>query len=61
MKTHPSADPNPELHVDELGENQWAWRYVEGDMELNSNETFATREEAADKARRAYPDVALTE
>lgn len=61
MKTHPSADPTPELHVDEVGDDRWAFRYVEGDMELNSNETFATREEAADKARRAYPDVALTE
>ncbi len=61
MKTPRSADPNPELHVDAVGDDQWAWRYVEGDMELNSNETFASREEAADKARRAYPDVDLAD
>ena len=61
MKTHQSADPTPELHVDEVGENHWAWRYVEGDMELNSNETFTSRDQAADNARRAYPDVDLTD
>ena len=57
MKTHQSADPPPELHVDTLGDDRWTWRYVEGDMELHSNEMYATREEAADRARRAYPDV----
>lgn len=58
MKTHRSAEAAPELHVDEV-EGRWAFRYVEGDMELNSDETVATREEATDYARRAYPDVEL--
>ena len=61
MKTHQSADPDPELHVDPVGDDMWTWRYVEGDMELHSNETYSSREEAADKARRAYPDVELAE
>lgn len=61
MQTHPSADAKPELHVDAIEDDRWTWRYVEGDMELHSNETYSSRDEAADRARRAYPDVEVSE
>ena len=60
MKTSQPADATPALHVEPLGD-QWTWRYVEGDLELHSNETYPTEEEAADRARRAYPDVELAD
>lgn len=46
-----------ELRVDDLDGGRWSWRYVEPGVELNSNETYTSREAAADAARRAYPDL----
>lgn len=56
-KTSPRAEATPELHVDALEGGRWTWRYVEGDLQLCSNETYGSQEQAADRARRAYPDV----
>ena len=61
MKTSQPADAQPELHVEPIGEDRWTWRFVQGDLELQSNENYATRDVAADRARRAYPDVELAE
>jgi hypothetical protein len=54
--------PRAELQV-VAAEERWTWRYVEPDtgVELDSNETFASREAAVDWARRAYPDVPFAE
>ena len=59
MKTPPPADPRPQIHIDPVEDERWTWRYVEREtgIELHSNETFSSREAAADWARRAYPDV----
>lgn len=55
-----TTSPTPaELHIDQVDDDAWTWRFVEGDLELNSNETYDTRDAAADAARRAYPDLAL--
>ncbi len=63
MKTSRPADPRPQLHVDSLGDDRWTWRYVEQEtgLELHSNETFSSRELAAEWAQRAYPDVPLAD
>ena len=53
-----------ELRVDPIEDDGWSWRFVEPDLdpavELNSNETYSTREAAADAARRAYPDLEVS-
>ena len=52
-----------QLHIERYGDDHWTWRYVEAasGVELHSNETFTSREAAADWARRAYPDVPFAE
>ena len=57
MKTRPS--PDPKLVVTQLRGGRWRWCYCDEPtgVTLESNETYATREEAADWSRRAYPDV----
>jgi hypothetical protein len=52
-----------ELHVDSIVDERWAWRYVEPGtgLELHSNETYGTRQAAAEAARRAYPDLSLAD
>ena len=65
MKTHPPAEPDDgpvaDLDVFPLDDGRWAWRYLEPAtrIELNSNEAYASREEAEAAARRAYPDISL--
>ncbi len=51
--------PGAVLDVYRGGDGRWGWVYreTEGDFELCSNRTFATKEEAAESARLAYPDV----
>ena len=71
MKTHPPAEPDEgpvagpvaDLDVYPLDDGRWAWRYLEPAtrIELNSNEAYATHDEAEEAARRAYPDVPLPE
>lgn len=67
MKTQPPAEPGDgpiaDLDVYPLDDGRWAWRYLEPAtrIELNSNETYSTREAAQQAARRAYPDVPLPE
>jgi hypothetical protein len=61
VKTHQSPDATPELHVEPVDDDRWTWRFVEGDLELQSNEIYSTREDAAERARRAYPDVELSD
>lgn len=57
-----TTPPTAELRVDPLSEGAgWTWRYVEPGVELNSNETYATREAATNAARRAYPDLSVTD
>jgi hypothetical protein len=58
-----SPQPRAELRVRSLGEHVWTWAYVEpeSDVELYSNETYATADEARDWARRAYPEVEFGE
>jgi hypothetical protein len=40
-------------------DHRWAWCYEEADrdLELHSNDDYATREEAMAAAQQAYPDV----
>jgi hypothetical protein len=54
-----SRQPRAELRVQSIEDDGWTWSYVEPehDVELYSNETYATAEGAKDWARRAYPDV----
>ena len=58
-----SPQPRAELRVRSLGEHGWTWCYVEPDhdVELYSNETYSSPEEAKDWARRAYPEMAFGE
>ena len=48
----------PELRVYRL-DGTWTWCYVEpaADLELHSNTTYGSREQAVAAARRAYVDV----
>jgi hypothetical protein len=60
----PAKGGNPKgakLHIDSLEGGRWTWRYVEPGVELHSNETYDTREHAADWARRAYPEVPVAD
>ncbi len=58
-----SPQPRAELRVQSLDEYGWTWCYVEPetDVELYSNETYPTADDARDWARRAYPDVPFGE
>ena len=57
MKTPPS--PDPKLLVRQLRGGRWTWCYCDSGigLTLESNESYASREEAADWSRRAYPDL----
>ena len=63
MKSQKSQPPRAELRVESVEDEGWTWCYVEPEngVELYSNETYTTVEDAKDWARRAYPDVALAE
>ena len=63
MKSQKSPQPRAELRLESVEDGGWTWCYVEPDdgVELYSNETFSTADEAKDWARRAYPDVPLAE
>ena len=63
MKNQKSQPPRAELRVESVEDDRWTWRYVEPEdgVELHSNETYATADDAKDWARRAYPDVPLAE
>jgi hypothetical protein len=58
-----SSQPRAELRLRSLDEHGWTWCYVEPgtDVELYSNETYASPEEAREWARRAYPDLSFGE
>ena len=58
MKSRP---PQAELRVQAVEDDGWTWCYVEPEngVELYSNETYATADDAKDWARRAYPDLQL--
>jgi hypothetical protein len=58
-----NPQPRVELRVRSLGKHGWTWSYVEPEnhVELYSNETYPTPEEARDWARRAYPKVEFGE
>ncbi len=53
----------PELRVYRLDDDSWTWCYVEPatDVELHSNTSYASRDEATGAARRAYPDVPVAD
>lgn len=57
--THPPA----QLRVSATPGGGWTWSYVEPDngIVLHSNETYGSREEAVEWARRAYPDLEFAE
>ena len=59
QKSQKSRPPRAELRVRSVEGDGWTWCYVEpeDDIELYSNETYATADAAKDWARRAYPDV----
>ncbi len=52
-----SAGAHIRINAGEGG--RWTWSYVEpdSDIELHSNETYSSREDAANWAKRAYPDL----
>ena len=52
-----------QLHVEPVGGDRWTWRYVENGtrIELWSNEMYGSREEAAEWARRAFPDLEVAD
>ena len=56
-----SQPPRAELRVKAVEDDGWTWCYVEPEdgVELYSNETYATADDAKDWARRAYPDLPL--
>jgi uncharacterized protein YegP (UPF0339 family) len=39
----------------------WRWRFRNGEVALESNESYDTLEEATEAARVAYPNVPMTE
>jgi hypothetical protein len=47
------------VRVWEDREGRWWWAFVGGDIEIPSNQPFATRRETEEAARTAYPGVAL--
>ncbi len=59
MKSQNSQRPRAELRIEAVEDEGWTWCYVEPEngVELYSNETYATVDEAKDWARRAYPDL----
>ena len=61
MKSQKSQPPRAELRVEAVEDDGWTWCYVEPEdgVELYSNETYATADDAKDWARRAYPDLPL--
>ena len=63
MKSQKSPQPRAELRVQSVEGDGWTWCYVEPEdgVELYSNETFSTVDEAKDWARRAYPDLSFAE
>lgn len=63
MKSQKSQPPRAELRVEAVEDDRWTWSYVqpEDGVELYSNETYATADDARDWARRAYPDVELAD
>lgn len=63
MKSQKRQQPRAELRVEAVEDEGWTWCYVEPDegVELYSNETYTTVDDARQWARRAYPDVPLAE
>ena len=63
MKSQKSQPRRAELRVEPVEGDGWTWCYVEPEhgVELYSNETYATADDAKDWAQRAYPDLALAE
>ena len=63
MTSQKRQPPRAELRVKTVEDDGWTWCYVEPDngVELYSNETYATADEAKDWASRAYPDLPLAE
>ena len=61
MKSQKRQPPQAELRVEAVEDDGWTWCYVEPEngVELYSNETYATVDEAKNWARRAYPDLEL--
>ena len=61
MKSQKSQPPRAELRVEAVEDDGWTWCYVEPEdgVELYSNESYATVDDAKEWARRAYPDVPL--
>jgi ubiquinol-cytochrome c reductase cytochrome b subunit len=65
-----AAPEEPEVSEEEAGllyvepepGGRWRWRYLEADydVELCSNETFASADEARESGRRAYPDTPVS-
>jgi hypothetical protein len=63
VKSQKSPQPPAELRVQSVEGDGWTWCYVEPEdgVELYSNETFSTADEAKNWARRAYPDLPFAE
>ena len=63
MKSQKRQPPQAELRVEAVEDDGWTWCYVEPEsgVELYSNETYTTVDDAKKWARRAYPDVPLAE
>ena len=61
MKSQNSQPPHAELRVEAVEDDGWTWCYVEPEtgVELYSNETYTTVDDAKTWARRAYPAVPL--
>jgi hypothetical protein len=63
VKSQKRQPPQAELRVEAVEDDGWTWCYVEPErgVELYSNETYTTADDARQWARRAYPDVPLAE
>ena len=63
MNSQNSQPPPAELRVEAVEDDGWTWCYVEPEngVELYSNETYTSVDDAKAWARRAYPDVPLAE
>ena len=63
MKSQKRQPPRAELRVEAVEGEGWTWCYVEPEngVELYSNETYGTVDDAKKWARRAYPDLPLAE
>ena len=61
VKSQKRQLPQAELRVEAVENDGWTWCYVEPEngIELYSNETYTTVDDARQWARRAYPDVPL--